>query len=168
MGDVRTRYGERAAAQGGRRRLGPLGLLVLTLAVHAALPAPARAASAPTGAGTGPVGSIGRRLPHGRRSALEIRVARLTRALQLDPEQQGAVRRALQEQQQQVQQVWVAGPASAADRIAAIRHVSAGTAERIRAVLSEEQRKRFNPPAPAGPESFRSVNVEEWLQKAGH
>jgi len=168
LGDVRPRGprpdGVPKAAQDGRRRVGPLGLLVLALAVHAALPARARATSAPAGVGGGPAGSTGRRLPHGRRSSLEARVATLTRALDLDPGQQAAVRRVLLDQRQQVLRIWEAVP-SAADRVAATQQVSARTADRIRAVLTEEQRKKYDPPAQADPgRTASSVHLEDWLK----
>lgn len=157
------------AARRARRSAGSLGLLVLVLAAHAALPAPARAVSpAPAGAAAGAPRTVP--LHRSRRSGLEARVATLTRALDLDPEQRAAVRKALQDQRQQVQRIWNAESASAADRIAAIRRVSTGTADKIRAILNEDQRKRYDPPTQVDPgKATRSANVEDWMKaEAGH
>ncbi len=153
------------AARRGRRRAGSLGLLVLVLAVNAALPALARATSATAGVGRGPAGSTGPRLPRGRRSGLEARVATLTRALGLDTEQQAAVRKVLQDQRQQVQWIWDGEAPSAADRIAATRKVSRSTADRIRAILNEEQRKKYDPPQQGDPgKTIGGLHVEDWMK----
>jgi len=115
--------------------------------------------------GSGPAGSTGARLARGRRSGLGARLATLTRALDLDPGQQAAVRRVLEDQRLQVQRIWGAESASAADRIAATRQLSTQTADWIRAILNEEQRKRYDPPAPGDPgKTTRSAQVEDWLR----
>lgn len=153
------------AARRGRRRLRSLGLLVLALAGSAAMPAPARAASAITRVGDGAAESAGTRAPRGRRSGLGGRVATLTRALGLDTEQQAAVRKVLQDQRQQVQQIWNGEAPSAADRIAATRKLSRSTADRIRAILNEEQRKKFDPPRQDDPgKTIGGLHVEDWMK----
>jgi hypothetical protein len=150
-----------------RGRAGALGVLVLALAVQVALPAPAGAvpAAGVALARTVPAGPRQRALPRGRRAGLEARVATLTRALGLDLEQQVAVRRALQDQRQRVQRIWSDRAASAADRVAATRQASTHTADQIRAVLSEEQRKKYDPPAQTDPgRTVGSAHVEDWMK----
>lgn len=138
-------------------------LLVLALAVPGALPAPVRAEPAAVSEGA-PVRSNQPLLPRGRRSGLESRVVKLTRALRLDAGQQAAVRKVLQEQRQQVQRIWMDETVPAADRVAATRKVSMTTADRIRALLTEEQRKRYDPPPPADPNrAVGGAQVEEWM-----
>lgn len=135
--------------------------LILALAVHAALPAPA--AAAPRGAAS----TSQQPLPRGRRSGLDARVATLTRALALDPRQQAELRTLLRDQRQQVQRIWQDESVSPADRVAATRKVSAGTADRIRAMLNEEQRKRYDPPPQGDPDkTVGNARVEDWMKLA--
>ena len=153
------------AARRGRRRLRSLGLLVLALAGSAALPAPARAASAITRVGDGVAESAGTRAPRGRRSGPGGRVATLTRALGLDARQQDALRTLLRDQRQQVQQIWNDESVSPADRVAATRKVSLRSADRIRAMLNEEQRKKYDPPPQGDPgKTIGSARVEDWMK----
>jgi len=134
--------------------------LILALAVHAALPAPAAAAA--RGA---PSGSQQPLLPRGKRSGLESRVATLTRALGLDVKQQAALRAVLLDQRRHVQQIWSDESVSAADRIAATRKVSMLTADRIRAMLNEEQRKKYDPPPQKHPDdTIGRVHMEDWMK----
>ena len=133
--------------------------VIVALAVHAALPALAAAAerAAPSAAQ--------QPLPRGKRSGLEARVATLTRALALDPKQQGELRTLLRDQRQQVQQIWHDESIPAADRVAATRKVSLRTADRIRAMLSEEQRKKYDPPPPDDADrAMAKVRVEDWIK----
>lgn len=135
-------------------------LLVLALAVQGALPAAAVAAEARAA----PSGSRQPLLPRSKGSGLQARVARLTRALGLDARQQAALRTALQDQRQQVQRIWNDESVSAADRIAATRKVSTLTADRIRAMLNEDQRKKYDPPPQGDPgKTIGSAHVEDWV-----
>jgi hypothetical protein len=135
-------------------------LLVVALAVQAALPAPAAAAA--RGA---PPASQQPLLPRGKRSGLEARVATLTRALGLDARQQDALRTLLRDQRQQVQQIWNDESVSPADRVAATRKVSLRSADRIRAMLNEEQRKKYDPPPQGDPgKTIGNARVEDWMK----
>lgn len=152
------------AAKHGRWRAWSSRLLVLALAGQGALPAPAAAAAAGPAAGV-PAGSRQPLLPRGKRSGLDARVATLTRALGLDPKQQAALRKLLQDQRHQVQRIWSDESASAADRVAATRKVSMVTADRIRALLNEEQRKKYDPPPRGDPDKTTgSAHVEDWMK----
>jgi len=148
------------AVKRGRWRAWSPRPLFLALAVSCALPVPGAAA-----AGGTPAGSKQPLLPRGKRSGLEARVATLTRALGLDPKQQAALRQVLQDQRRQVQRIWGDESVSAADRVAATRKVSMHTADQIRAMLSEEQRKKYDPP-PRGDadKTVDSARVEDWMK----
>jgi hypothetical protein len=133
--------------------------LIVALAVHAALPAPAAARTRGT-----PSSSQQPPLPRGMRSGLDARVATLTRALGLDATQQAALRKLLQDQRQQVQRIWNDEAVSATDRITATRMASMHTADSIRALLSEEQRKRYDPPPQDdASRTIGNAHVEEWM-----
>jgi len=140
-------------------------LPALALAVQGALPAPAAALPAADQAGSGPAGPQQAFLPRGRRSGLAARVATLTRALGLDRAQQAELRKVLQDQRVQVQRIWSEPSVPAADRVAATRVLSARTADRIRAMLTEEQRKKYEGPPQGDPgEAIRAVHVEDWMK----
>jgi hypothetical protein len=166
------------------------GLLVLAVAAAGSLPsrgsaeqdtgAPQQQGGEPQAAEQGPAAEQGaaakhgepsatRHAPHhGRRSGLEERVALLTKELDLDAKQQAGVRRALLRQRDQVQRIWRDGAVPSADRIFATRAVSNQTAQQIRALLNEEQRKRYDPPAEADVgHAIGKANVESWMKGGG-
>ncbi len=96
---------------------------------------------------------------------LEQRVQLLSHELDLNPEQQEAVRQILRGQREAVRRIWQDPAISPAERAPAVRLVGERTADRIRAVLSEEQKKKYNRPVPDGALSARaSADVEGWLR----
>ena len=106
---------------------------------------------------------------HHSGSSLDDRVRILAKALDLDPKQQSELRQLLEAQREQVRKVWSDTSLPAANRISATRAISDKTADHIRALLSEEQQKKYNPrgqPHDAAPDSS-SRTVEDWMQAAG-
>ncbi len=95
---------------------------------------------------------------------IERRVRFLTKVLELDPRQQAELRSLLQRQREQIRRVWSDPSLSAADHVGATRAILDATASRIRALLTEEQRKRY--PAPRSPRapSPAPPDVEYWLR----
>ncbi|MGH8314970.1 MAG: hypothetical protein ACRETU_07445 [Steroidobacterales bacterium] len=106
---------------------------------------------------------------HHNGSSLDDRVKILAKALDLDVKQQSELRNLLEAQREQVMRVWNDTSLPAANRISATRAIGDKTAEQIRALLNEEQRKKYNPPAqrrdPAPDSSSRTV--EDWMQATG-
>jgi len=97
--------------------------------------------------------------------ALEQRVQLLTHELALTDTQQEAVRQILRGQREAVRQIWQDPQISPAERAPAVRLMGERTADRIRAVLNDEQKKKYNRPMPDGALSTRAnVNVEGWLK----
>lgn len=137
------------------------GLIVVALALLGAVPAPAAAAAKAGPSRPQPP------VPRGKRSGLDKRVATLTKALGLDAGQQAALRKVLQDQREQVQRIWAEESLSSPDRIGATRKVSMQTADRIRALLNEDQRKKYDPPPPADTgNKTRDAHVEDWMSGA--
>jgi periplasmic protein CpxP/Spy len=133
-------------------------MLVLALAVPGVLPAPAAGAaqSAAQRKASSP--------PRGKRSPLDERVATLTKALGLDAKQQTMLRQVLQDQRRQVERIWLDESMTPAVRVAATRKLSTQTGDRIRALLSEEQRRKYDPPSQADPgKTIGGAHVEDWL-----
>jgi Spy/CpxP family protein refolding chaperone len=134
-------------------RNAPLAVIV-ALALPAAWAAAETGAAAQAGAAYEPAAAArpdtaarrGTRPPAGNR--LDERVALLTKELDLDPGQQTQVRRILQAQRDQVQQAWNDPARSSADRIGVTQAISEQTADQIRALLREEQRKKYLAPKP--------------------
>ena len=107
--------------------------------------------------------------PHARGAArrhsghtLEDRVRILTQWLGLDATQQTELRKVLEGQREQVRSLWGDTSVPAVQRISATQAISDKTGDLIRAMLNDEQKKKFNPPRPPHDTSARH-NVEDWM-----
>ena len=105
---------------------------------------------------------------HDSETRTDDRVRILSQALDLDAKQQSELRKVLDSQRQQIRRVWSDTSVPAAYRVIATRAISDKTADQIRALLNDEQKKKYNPPrqahegAPAPP----STTVEDWMKAA--
>jgi hypothetical protein len=139
-------------------------VLWLALAVQGALPAPAGAFSSAQAEEKAPAATKKPSRARGDGPALDARVAQLTKALGLDDAQQAELRKALEDQRTQVERIWSDGSVPSRIRIAETRDVSKHTADRVRAMLNDEQRKKFDPPPQDGAGGTTGkVDVEEWM-----
>ncbi len=84
--------------------------------------------------------------PRKKVSPLDRRVMLLARELGLDATQQARVKKALEDQREQVARVWNDGSIPAARRVSATQAIADRTADRIRAVLNDEQKKKYIKP----------------------
>jgi hypothetical protein len=110
---------------------------------------------------------------HGQRhhegSTLEDRVQALTQGLDLDMGQQTALRKVLVNQREQVMKVWNdPSPVPAAYRIAAVKALTDHTADQIRTILNDEQRKKYNPPPRPTQETEQRPDVSAWMDAMRH
>jgi hypothetical protein len=123
------------------------------------LSAPAVEAPAPA------LGFPRRQAPHRHwRLSAEYRLQGLSKALKLDDAQQAKVRLALQAEREAIRRLMNAPAGRAVPRVAAIHAITARTAERIRAVLSDEQRKLYSQPLPHDFEAGEGrPGVGEWM-----
>jgi hypothetical protein len=97
--------------------------------------------------------------------ALDQRVQLLTRELDLNLEQQGAVRQVLRGQREAIEHIWEDTAISPAERAPAVRLVGERAADQIRALLNGEQRKKYNRPLPDGALSTQAnADVDGWLR----
>jgi len=76
-------------------------------------------------------------------SPLDRRVSLLTRELSLSVAQQMQVKKVLEAQREQVAAVWDETQTPAARRVSATQAIGDRTAEQIRALLTDEQRKKY-------------------------
>jgi predicted TIM-barrel enzyme len=100
-----------------------------------------------------------------RRTRLEDRVKVLAESLHLDDAQQLAVTKILEERQQETLRIRRDASISGSDRMAQFRAIQDRTVVRIRSVLNEEQKKKYDPlavrrvePAP------EQRSVEDWIK----
>jgi hypothetical protein len=96
--------------------------------------------------------------------SLQHRVDVLSKALRLDARQRTLLLTILESQRQAVIKIWSDPALLPAERTPATRALQERTADQIRAILSEQQRKRYNPPKPEGAEP-PSPNVADWMRK---
>src|SRR5882724_36164 len=154
---------------GGRKILSGLRMpqclrpwLTVAACAYGLVVLPSNAVAEPAAAGAHP-----RPAPTRHESAaLERRVTLLSAELSLDAQQQAQVRRILEDQRDQVMKVWNDPSLAAANRVSATRIVSDRTADRIRAILTEAQKAKYNKarkPRAAG-ENPASPSIEEWMK----
>ena len=105
----------------------------------------------------------------GRPPALERRVAVYAGSLGLNANQQALLRSVLLRQRDEMQRVWNDTTLTAAMRVHATQAISGATADRIRSMLTEAQRKRYNPPPTPHNNMARtdSPSVESWMNAEG-
>ena len=131
-----------------------------------ALAAAVFAADAPTGqeaaAGTRPVRQTHH--AHGP-SSIDDRVKMFAKSLDLNEAQQAAVKRILEQRQQQTLQIRLDPSITGSVRIERFRALQVSTVQQIRAVLNEEQSKKYDPQAPGRLEPAPDQrSVEDWLK----
>lgn len=98
-----------------------------------------------------------------RRLSVDDQVRGLARTLELSDTQQLAVKKILESRQQATMRIL--RNTSGDDRISGIRALQLRTVAEIRAVLNDEQRKKYNPlgqrpPQPTSPQP----SVEDWMK----
>ncbi len=101
----------------------------------------------------------------GHRPTIDDRVKVLARSLELNEAQQAAVKKILEQRQQEALRIRQDASISGGARIERFRALQDHTVERIRAVLNEEQRKKYDPLAVrrVAPASDQK-SVEDWLK----
>jgi hypothetical protein len=100
-----------------------------------------------------------------RPSALDERITLLAAELGLDAQQQAEVRKILLGQREQVQRLWNDESMASGQRIATTQAISDQTADRIRGLLTERQKKKYKTKRQAGDNApdASSRSVEEWM-----
>ena len=106
-------------------------------------------------------------LQHQHGTSLDNRVRALSKMLSLDTRQQADVRKLLEGQREQVRRVWEDAAVPAPYRISATQAISDKTADQIRALLNDEQKKKYNPPKqPHEALAGSAPSVETWMNPA--
>ena len=143
-----------------------LGCLPCVYAAAQDPPAPAaRTAVAPAPAR--PPQARGQLTP-AHKTGIDGRVELLARELGLDAGQQAQVRAALLQQQVEVRRAWSDESQPAPLRVAATRAIGDRTAERIRSILTDEQREKYLKARPQRPQDQTRSTVDSWISAVGN
>jgi len=94
--------------------------------------------------------------------AIDANVRRLARGLKLDQEQQGKLREILVDQYAQLMKLRTES-APGTDRAGVMRAIVDRTRERIREMLSDEQKKQYAPEVPREVTAATRADLEHWL-----
>jgi len=137
----------------------------LNLVLVAMILAPGRPVAAQVNGATNPSGQT----QHTRqRSGIDARVKVLAKNLDLNEAQQSAVKNILEQRRQETLRLRLDSSVTPSSRIARFRVLQDKTVERIRAVLNEEQRKKYDPLLVRGiPPAQDQRSVEDWLRLSG-
>jgi hypothetical protein len=100
---------------------------------------------------------------HYSRPGLDERVSQFAKSLDLSEAQQSAVKKILEQRQEQVLRIRDASISGSA-RISQFRALQERTVLQIRAVLNEEQKKKYNPLAARSVPQTPGPSVEDWLK----
>jgi len=99
-----------------------------------------------------------------RRFNIDARVDTWAKSLDLTTEQQSAVRNIVQQRQQQTLLIRRDPSISGSTRIERFRMLQEATVERIRTVLNDEQKRKYDPMASRRMRSKPEHSVEDWLE----
>jgi len=137
----------------------------LNLVLVAMILAPGRPVAAQVNGATNPSGQTQRTR---QRSGIDGRVKVLAKNLDLNEAQQSAVKNILEQRRQETLRLRLDSSVTPSSRIARFRVLQDKTVERIRAVLNEEQRKKYDPLVVRGiPPAQDQRSVEDWLRLSG-
>jgi periplasmic protein CpxP/Spy len=101
---------------------------------------------------------------HRSHGSLEERVQLISRELHLDPDQEAHVRQILLDQRAEVSKVWDNSAVPAAQRVGATQAITERTADRIRAILTEEQKTKYlKARSHDTPVGAPGGDVEKWI-----
>jgi len=101
---------------------------------------------------------------HSNRPTLDQRVSRFAKSLDLTEAQQSAVKNILEQQQQEILKIRRDPSMTGSAGIDRFRALQESTVERIRAVLNEDQKKKYDPLAPRRiPPTRQQPSVEDWI-----
>jgi len=131
-----------------------------------ALVAPIIAADAPAVPQTADGASPARQTHRAHRpSRIDDRVKLFAKNLDLNEAQQAAVKRILEQRQQQTLKIRLDPSITGSARIERFQSLQVSTVQQIHAVLNEEQRKKYDPLAPRRLQPAPDQrSVEDWLK----
>jgi hypothetical protein len=104
---------------------------------------------------------------HAKKPTLDDQVQKLAKTLDLNEVQQSEVKRILEKQQDSIRRLRDQGAPAGTDLVTRLYAIHAQTMTQIRAILNDEQRKKYDTFAqPQVQNSSTPVNVDDWLKPA--
>ncbi len=104
---------------------------------------------------------------HLQTSPLSDRVQLMTRELGLTADQQFALQNILLEHRAEIAKVWSDPSVPAAIRVGATQAIGEKTADKIRAMLTDEQREKYNKPRQQKPvPNALGDDVQKWMDRS--
>jgi len=103
-----------------------------------------------------------------RRRSLDEHVKSFAKALNLDEAQQASVKAILERQQVEARRLQFDQSLSGSDRIGKFRALQQETVLRIRAILNDEQRQKYDPLNHGTQISPSDPSLEDWLKSPRH
>jgi len=101
--------------------------------------------------------------PRDQRPDLDTRARRLAKMLELTEAQQTQLAKVLASQREQIRQLWRDQEVPPEYRIGAMRAINEQTEDRIRALLNDEQKKKYVSSRPRDPaRTSQQPNVDYW------
>ena len=97
---------------------------------------------------------------------MDDRVKHLAKTLDLNESQQAGVKSVLEWQQRQVRKIQFDDSITGADRIARFRALQEETVSRIRALLNDEQKAKYDPLRHDHQGNSPPPSVEDWMKAA--
>jgi len=146
----------------GRKRSFSGALLLVVMTVAGVFPPQslARPTSAPTGREQSPRHRY-------RRPTLDDQVRSLATKLELTAGQQASLKDLLERRVVQSRQIWADQSISGADRVDRFRALNDNTVTQIRALLNDDQKKKYDPLVGGSARSSSpQASVEKWLEAA--
>lgn len=98
--------------------------------------------------------------------AIDDRIKILAAALQLNDAQQAEIKKILQQRRQEMLQIRRNTGVSGSARIDQFRALQENTVQRIRAILNDEQKEKYDPLAARRIQQGTQVDLERWLAAA--
>jgi hypothetical protein len=99
-----------------------------------------------------------------RRTTLDDRVKHFAKVLNLDESQQTALKSVLERQQARAIQLRLDESLSGAERISRLRDLQQDTVLKIRALLNEDQKKKYDPQNHTSQTNSSDSYVNDWLK----
>jgi hypothetical protein len=128
-------------------------------------PAPNQAdTNTPSPASPTPQRSRTRTRPAYRRHTIDERVAQFSKALDLDDTQKAGVKAILERQQMRTRQLQLDSNISGEERINRFRALQQETVARIRALLNDEQKKKYDPLNHSSQDAASDKYLDQWVK----
>ena len=103
-----------------------------------------------------------------KRTTLDQRVKRFAKVLDLDESQQTRLKSVLEHQQMQANQIRLDQSLAGVERVSRLRDLQRDAVSQIRALLNDEQKKKYDPLGHEKPTNSSDSYVNDWMKTPQH